>query len=178
MMSTLEKRTKEVFSGERVELGSPPKKARPRPEPMPNRHDGPPQFSHPAEEAFAQVLDFYMIEWEYEPTTFPLEWDEEGRVVTAFSPDFYLVEDDLYIELTTMKQRLVTRKNRKLRMLHELYPDVSCKLMYRRDIENLGVKYGLFEDGPLPTLCPDLVEEEDENDDNGELEEAECRLRD
>ena len=84
----------------------------PRPEPIPNRRDGPIRFSHPAEEAFAKVLDFYMIEWEYEPTTFPLEWDDEGRVVTAFAPDFYLVEDDLYIELTTMQQRHVTKKNR------------------------------------------------------------------
>ena len=58
----------------------------PRPEPIPNRRDGPICFSHPAEEAFARVLDFYLIEWEYEPTTFPLEWDEEGRVVTAFAP--------------------------------------------------------------------------------------------
>jgi hypothetical protein len=100
------------------------------------------------------VLDFYQIEWEYEPTTFPLEWDEEGHIAMAFSPDFYLVEDELYIELTTMQQRYVTAKNRKLRLLHELYPDVKCKLMYRKDVENLGLKYGLFEDGPLPRLDP------------------------
>jgi hypothetical protein len=73
---------------------------KPRPEPISNQRDGPICFSHPAEEAFARELDFYMIEWEYEPTTFPLEWDGEGRVVTAFAPDFYLVEDDLYCILT------------------------------------------------------------------------------
>jgi hypothetical protein len=95
-----------------------------------------------------------MIEWEYEPTTFPLEWDEDGRVITAFAPDFYLVEDEQYIELTTMQQRHVTKKNRKLRLLRELYPDVKCKLMYRRDVGNLGVKYRLFEDGPLPKIGP------------------------
>ena len=138
----------------------------PKPEPIPNRRDGPIRFYHPAEEAFARVLDFYQIEWEYEPTTFPLEWDEEGRVVTAFSPDFYLVEDDLYIELTTMQQRHVTAKNRKLRLLRELYPDVKCKLMYRRDVENLGVKYGLFEDGPLPRIGPPTKAE-----DTGQTEE-------
>ena len=118
------------------------------PKPIPNPKssaDEPLRFSHPAEEAFARVLDFYETRWEYEPMTFPLEWDEDGRVTTAFSPDFYLVDEDLYIELTTMKQSLVTKKNRKLRLLHELYPDVKCKLMYRRDIENLAVKYGLFE---------------------------------
>ena len=121
----------------------------PKPEPIPNpkRPNGAPiPFSHPAEEAFAQVLDFYQTRWEYEPTTFPLEWDEQGRVTNAFSPDFYLVEEDLYVELTTMKQSLVTRKNRKLRLLHKLYPDVRCKLIYRKDVASLGVKYGLFDE--------------------------------
>ena len=132
---------------------------RPRPEPIPNRHDGPIRFYHPAEEAFARVLDFYQIAWEYEPTTFPLEWDEEGRVVTAFAPDFYLIDDDQYIELTTMKQRLVRYKNRKLRLLRELYPKVKCKLMYRKDVGNLGVKYGLFEDASLSRLPPSIDSE-------------------
>ena len=121
---------------------------RPKPEPIPNpkRPNGAPiPFSHPAEEAFAKVLDFYQTRWEYEPTTFPLEWDEEGRVTNAFSPDFYLIDEDLYVELTTMKQSLVTRKNRKLRLLHALYPNVRCKLIYRKDVASLGVKYGLFD---------------------------------
>lgn len=131
--------------------------ASPQPIPNPKRPNGEPiPFSHPAEEAFARVLDFYKIEWEYEPTTFPLEWDERGKVVTAFSPDFYLVADSVYVELTTMKQRLVTKKNRKLRILHELYPDVHCRLMYRKDVENLAVKFGLFE------RLPEDASDEDE----------------
>ncbi len=135
-----------------LESDSSSKPIQPHPKPIPNRHQEPFNFSHPAEEAFARVLNFYEIEWQYEPMTFPLEWDEDGRVTMAFSPDFYLVEDDLYIELTTMKQKLVTKKNRKLRLLRELYPDVKCKLMYRRDVENMAIKYALFEDGPLPPL--------------------------
>ena len=123
--------------------------------PMPNPRNGPITFSHPAEQAFARVLDFYQIEWQYEPTTFPLRWDDQGRVITAFSPDFYLVEEDLYIELTTMKQRLVTAKNRKLRLLHQLYPHVKCKLMYRKDIENMGLKYGLFGEQHGPAQAED-----------------------
>jgi hypoxanthine phosphoribosyltransferase len=119
----------------------------PRPMPNPKRPDGAPiPFSHPAEEAFARVLDFYQTRWEYEPTTFPLEWDESGRITNAFSPDFYLVDEDLYVELTTMRQRLVTRKNRKLRLLHKLYPNVRCKLIYRKDVASLAVKYGLFDE--------------------------------
>lgn len=128
-----------------------PRPSQPRPESIPNpkRPNGEPiDFSHPAEEAFAQVLDFYHERWEYEPTTFPLEWDETGRVTTAFSPDFYLVDEDLYVELTTMRQRLVTQKNRKLRLLSELYPSVKCKLIYRRDVANLAIKYGLFDEEP------------------------------
>jgi hypothetical protein len=137
-----------------VASGSDPAKAPPRrPTPItnPKRRPGEPlPFSHPAEEAFAKVLDFYQMRWEHEPTTFPLEWDENGNVTNAFSPDFYLVDEDMYIELTTMKQSLVTKKNRKLRLLKELYPGVQCKLMYRKDVQNLAVKYGLFEDTPPP----------------------------
>jgi len=137
--------TTPVYSGPPDHSG--PAAFRPEPMPNPKRKNGEPiPFSHPAEEAFARVLDFYEMKWEYEPTTFPLEWDGQGRVTTAFSPDFYLVGEDLYIELTTMKQSLVTQKNRKLRLLHELYPDVKCKLMYRRDVASLAIKYGLFED--------------------------------
>lgn len=140
----------------------------PQPIRNPKQHgDEPIPFAHPAEEAFARVLDFYQIQWEREPTTFPLEWDEEGHVITAFSPDFYLVSEDLYIELTTMKQSLVTKKNRKLRLLHELYPDVQCKLMYRRDVMNLAVKYGLFGD----TRQPDEGEIEPEEENGSELDE-------
>ena len=81
--------------------------------------------------------------WDYEPRTFVLERDEEGRVTEAFTPDFYLPEQDLYLEITVMKQSLVTRKNRKLRKLRALHPEVRVKLFYRRDIERLAQRYGL-----------------------------------
>ena len=89
------------------------------------------------------MLDFYGIRWDYEPTTFVLDRDEEGRVRSAFTPDFYLPEQDLYVEVTVMKQSLVTRKNRKLREIKRLYPDVNVKLFYRRDIERLAQRYRL-----------------------------------
>lgn len=100
-------------------------------------------FAHDSEREFASILDFYQIKWEYEPRTFPLLWDSEGRIVESFTPDFYLPEMDLYVELTTLKQSLVTKKNRKLRRLRELYPDINIKLFYGRDYRSLMAKYGL-----------------------------------
>jgi len=102
-----------------------------------------PQFANEAELECAKVLDYYGLPWLYEPTTFVLEEDEDGRVLEAFAPDFYLPEQGLYLEITVMKQSLVTRKNRKLRKLRERYPDVNIKLFYKRDIERLGQRYGL-----------------------------------
>ena len=102
-----------------------------------------PRFANPAELEYAKVLDWHGIPWMYEPTTFVLERDAEGRVTEAFTPDFYLPEQDLYLEVTVMKQSLVTRKNRKLRKLRELYPGVKVKLFYERDFERLAVRFGL-----------------------------------
>jgi hypothetical protein len=100
-------------------------------------------FAHASERQFARLLDFYQIDWEYEPRSFDLDWDREGNVIQQFTPDFYLPEWDLYIEITTMNQKLVTRKNRKVRRLRELYPDVNCKIFYQRDYLSLVTKYGL-----------------------------------
>lgn len=101
------------------------------------------EFAHPSEEQCARILDFYGVRWEYEPNTFPIEWDKEGNVIQSFSPDFYLPDLDLYIELTTMSQKLVTKKNRKVRKLRELYPDIRIKIFYQKDFKNLLLKYGL-----------------------------------
>jgi hypoxanthine phosphoribosyltransferase len=103
----------------------------------------PPRLVNPSEEEFARLLDYYRIEWQYEPRSFPLRWDSEGNVIEAFAPDFYLPEQDLYIELTTMRQSLVNRKNRKLRRLKELYPEINIKLLYRGDYQALLEKYGI-----------------------------------
>ena len=105
--------------------------------------DQPPRFANPAELECAKVLDYYGVPWQYEPTTFVLKEDEDGRIVEAFKPDFYLPEQNLYVEVTVMKQSLVTRKNRKLRKLRERYPDVRVKLFYKRDIERLAERYRL-----------------------------------
>ncbi len=99
-------------------------------------------FAHPSEQEFARLMDFYRIEWCYEPRTFPIEWGEGGNLREGFTPDFYLPEMDLYVELTTMKQSLVRRKNRKLRRLRELYPDVNIRVFYQKDIEDMVFKLG------------------------------------
>jgi hypothetical protein len=102
-----------------------------------------PRFVNEAELEYAKILDYHGVPWMYEPHTFVLERDELGRVTEAFTPDFYLPEQDLYLEVTVMKQSLVTRKNRKLRKLRKLYPDVKIKLFYERDFERLVSHYGL-----------------------------------
>lgn len=106
----------------------------------------PPNFVHPIEEVFARILDFYGIAWEYEPRTFPLEWDEAGKVTIAFAPDFYLPEQNLYVELTVLRPALTQKKNRKLRKMRELYPEVNIKLFKRRELRNMMIRFGLMEE--------------------------------
>jgi hypoxanthine phosphoribosyltransferase len=117
----------------------------PRPQPAFRAFTGtePPRFVNDVELECAKLLDYYGVPWDYEPTTFVLDRDGEGRVTRAFTPDFYLPEQDLYVEVTVMRQSLVTRKNRKLRELKRLYPHVKVKLFYRRDIERLAQRLRL-----------------------------------
>lgn len=99
-------------------------------------------FAHASEAEMSRILDFYAVRWEYEPHTFPILWNLDGDVVESFAPDFYLPDLDLYLEMTTLRQRLVRKKNRKLRRLRELYPDLNVKLFYARDFRALMLKYG------------------------------------
>lgn len=101
------------------------------------------RFAHPAEAEFARILNFYRVRWLYEPHQFPLEWHPDGSVAKMFSPDFYLPDFDLYAELTTQKQSLVTRKNAKLRRLRELYPGINIKLFYRKDLQRFLARFGI-----------------------------------
>jgi len=117
------------------------------------------EFAHHSEEQFARLLDFYGIDWQYEPRSFPVEFDAEGKPSGYFTPDFYLPDEDLFIEITTMNQKLVTKKNRKVRRLRAFHPEVHCKVFYQRDYLHLLVKYGLepasTEGEPaLPTRLP------------------------
>jgi len=100
------------------------------------------RFAHASEAELARILDFYQVAWEYEPRSFPILWNLDGAVVESFAPDFYLPELDLYLELTTLRQSLVRKKNRKLRRLRELYPMVRIKLFYGKDFRALLLKYG------------------------------------
>ena len=98
-------------------------------------------FAHESEGEFARILDFYHITWQYEPRTFAIEWDDEGNVAASFTPDFYLPDHQTYVELTTLKQNLVTKKNRKVRRLRELYPEVNIKVLYASDYRKLVDKF-------------------------------------
>jgi len=102
----------------------------------------PPRFAHDSEAELARILDYYGIEWRYEPDVFPICWNADGAVVESFAPDFYLPQIGIYVELTTLKQSLVRRKNRKLRWMRQLYPEIRVKLFYARDFRALMLKYG------------------------------------
>ena len=106
-------------------------------------------FAHASEAEIARLLDFYGVHWEYEPRSFPLEWDAEHRPTKSFTPDFFLPDYDLFIEVTTIKPALINRKNRKIRRLRELYPDVNIKLLTAKDMDSLLMKYGRFRTGEI-----------------------------
>ena len=137
-------------------------------------------FAHASEAEMARILDFYAVRWEYEPHTFPILWNLDGDVVESFSPDFFLPDLELYLEMTTLRQKLVRKKNRKLRRLRELYPGISIKLFYARDFRALMLKYGKValadglsgtsgqvsapyanseasDEAPIAAIAPDLV---------------------
>ena len=112
------------------------------PEPWPRADRPEPSFAHASEAEMARILDFYRVRWEYEPHTFPILWNVDGAVVESFSPDFWLPDLGLYLEITTLRQKLVRKKNRKLRRVLELYPDLRVKLFYARDFRALMLKFG------------------------------------
>jgi hypoxanthine phosphoribosyltransferase len=146
------------------------------------------RFAHPAEVQFARLLTFYNVRWAYEPTTFAVRWGGDGRAEEFVTPDFFLPDHDLYIELTTMRQRLVTRKNRKFRMLRETYPNVRVRLLYLRDCERLQDAYGpaagdqktrigstVFGEDDVETRVAELARELVERWHDGRAHEAESR---
>lgn len=118
--------------------------------------DGP-RFAHSSEAELARILDYYEVRWQYEPRAFPVRWNLDGAVVESFAPDFYLPESDLYIELTTLRQSLVRKKNRKLRRLRELYPMLRVKLFYAKDFRALMLKYGRIDVAASMTGLPGQV---------------------
>jgi len=105
--------------------------------------DTPPIFANDAERECARILDYHGVPWAYEPHTFTLEVDDKGNTLEAFTPDFYLPEQGLYLEVTTMKQSLVTRKNRKVKLLRAIYPHINIQVFYQKDFQDLVFKYGL-----------------------------------
>jgi hypothetical protein len=95
------------------------------------------RFAHSSEADLARLLDFYGVDWRYEPRSFPIAWDRAGNAVQSFTPDFYLPDFDVYVELTVMQPRFQTRKNRKLRLLRQYHPEISIKLFTKRDVEKI-----------------------------------------
>jgi hypothetical protein len=122
-------------------------------------------FANDSEQEFARILDFYKIRWDYEPTTFPIAWDEEGYVRESFTPDFFLPDYGVFIELTTMKQSLVTKKNRKVRLFEQHYSDMPIKLFYGKDYKALLAKFGIPAYDAEPKTQNDTVKQESSKND-------------
>lgn len=117
----------------------------------PSTSDSPAErFAHPSERAFARLLTLYGHTWSYEPLEFPLAWNDAGRPIRAFRPDFWLPERGLFIELTVLEQRLVTKKNQKVRQFRALYPEVDLLVVYQRDFVALLEQHGM---GTIATLA-------------------------
>ena len=112
------------------------------------------EFAHNSERQFAKLLDFYGLAWEYEPTSFPIGFGDNGEPIKFFTPDFYLPDEGAFIEITTMNQKLVTKKNRKVRLLAEHQPEVKCRILYQRDYLHLVIKYGLEEPDQNDEMVP------------------------
>jgi hypoxanthine phosphoribosyltransferase len=127
------------------------------------------RFAHPAEVELARLLTFYNVRWAYEPTTFAVRWDGDGRAEEFVTPDFFLPDHDCYLELTTMRQRLVTRKNRKFRLLRQHYPNVRVRILYLRDFERLQSVYGSAPPAPAFRIGPVLFNEHQVRSRVGEL---------
>jgi len=101
------------------------------------------RFANSSEEIFARLLTLYGVQWIYEPLEFPLAWDESGSPTRAFRPDFYLPQRGIFVELTVLEQRLVTKKNRKIREFRALYPEVPIQVVYRSDFLALAQRHGV-----------------------------------
>jgi hypothetical protein len=100
-------------------------------------------FAHPSEKLFSQLLTLYGYEWIYEPLEFPLSWNEKGVPTKGFRPDFFLPTRRLFIELTVLEQRLVTKKNQKVRRFRDLYPEIPLLVVYQRDYRELLLHHDL-----------------------------------
>jgi len=98
-------------------------------------------FAHPSEKTFASLLSLYGHKWEYEPIEFALAWNENGQPTRGFRPDFYLPELNVFIELTVLEQRLVTKKNAKIRAFRALYPEVELVVVYQKDFNDIVLKH-------------------------------------
>ena len=86
------------------------------------------KFAHYSEKLFSEHLELFNITWIYEPRSFPLKWGS-GSIKMMFTPDFYLPDYDIYIEITTMNQKLITKKQKKIKLAKKLYPQYNFKLI-------------------------------------------------
>lgn len=121
------------------------------------RGSEPPRFANRIELEWAKFFDFYELPWDYEPTVFVFGLSDQGGYF-GFRPDFYLPEQDLYVEITVGKSVTLSRKNKKIRKLRQMYPDVKLKVFRRSDFVALAARIGLDLRDYMPQPKVKLIE--------------------
>lgn len=111
------------------------------------------RFAHPIERQFAEALAADGIPWLYEPTTFVLEQDANGNATEAITPDFYLPDQDVYVECTVQRIALLRRKRRKIEKLRKRY-GITIALFDSRDFDRFRVRWGLAFSTTTPSQAP------------------------
>ena len=97
-------------------------------------------YAHEYEEQFAEILETLNIEYEYEPKTFVIHSNGNGEIKKGFTPDFYLPELDLYVEVTSMHGNSCNKKNRKIVAIKEIY-DADAILLKKPKINKIFWKF-------------------------------------
>ena len=79
----------------------------------------------------ARLFNYLGIRWQHQPKIFNL-------VSQNYTPDFYLPDDDIYIEVKNFLWKYSKIRDRKFR---KLYPDIKLTLLLKKDYLELEKKY-------------------------------------
>lgn len=76
---------------------------------------------------FARILNLLKIKWVFQPESFDLKFQK-------YTPDFYLPEYDLYVEIKNFLSNYSAKRDKAFR---KLYPDKNLSLILRPEYTKL-----------------------------------------